>query len=103
VLANQAARVPSMQREIDQLGYSVRVEPDRGSAVQLVLALPKHVHHPATYTATYDELPAPGQRASPSRTVGSVIGHSDACWVRQARDASAVVITPSKMIIRQCQ
>ena len=30
-------RVSSMQREFDQLGYSVRVEPDRGSAVQLVL------------------------------------------------------------------
>jgi len=30
-------RVSSMQREIDQLGYSIRVEPDRGSAVQLVL------------------------------------------------------------------
>ena len=30
-------RVSSMQRKIDQLGYSIRVEPDRGSAVQLVL------------------------------------------------------------------
>jgi len=42
-------RVSPMQRQIDQLGYSIRVEPDRGSAVQLVLEcadrIAKHPRH----------------------------------------------------------
>ena len=42
-------RVSSMKREIDQLGYSIRVEPDRRSIVQLVLEcadrIAKHPRH----------------------------------------------------------